>query len=610
MKPRCTNAVCLAVLDKLLEFGDLAAPFVDPVDQILYPDYMRLVTTPMDLGTVRKLLLSDPSYAGDRFAEGVRQCFGNALFFNSPKEPIHVAASTLLSLFEKEWRKFDDVPSELPLGPPQPLTLKRPSELGKVVLTLRTSTGGIGGKKRPTLDESAVAQQEKFLAHRARAEAIMSFSERLMAGSSLKKATAETMPRWAIIAENLGASTFSSLAIESDVRTLISALEDTQSAGKVSKWLKVCLSGLDDKSKSDFLLYRLMAQLGVEETPFVDVFVLMQSPELLGRMRLWNVMFSSLARSGCQSRIIQVLQKLVLGPAAQFKLLLAELKGQSQDAIVLEALDQFGKWLLVELKPSRTDLLAMTCTGFPRLRQSMGKLALEVIAQVPEVESLSDLIRLCYGPDVSASLIRDLLVNDLADKAFVVASVLLQQDSSLQRVLSLLEECNQGSKHSDLFEPLVRKLIKLFVSLVPAGECRELLKPLLVGAQATRQQRFANVVASAFLSDSSRTSLESVLGAVALVASVPNAISSFVVAPVVLSVQAALKQPGVSLQVVLNALFALESVHKSGWSSWAEERNALLQLLIDWSAETKAQYERMQAFRKVSLVFARMEAAK
>ncbi len=614
MKARFTNAVCLAVLDKLLEAGELAAPFLDPVDQMLFPEYARLVAFPMDLGTIRSRLHRDPSYAGDRFASDVRLCFGNALFFNAPNDAVYTAAATLLALFEREWRKFADEPPELPPSAASSgasavlvkrTALSSSNEPGKLLLTLR------GGKKRPAVEDAAaaVAQKEKFGAHRARAEALAAFADQLMAGASLKKASATWIPRWSVVpTEMIGPSLDE--AVEADVRAMLSVLEDTQSSGRVSKWLKTCLSQLDDKSTSDFLLYRLMAILGSEKTPFVEVFVLMQAPELVEKTRLWNVMFSALAQCGRHGRMVDVLQKLVFGPAAQFHAILAVFKAHSGHEGVMQALDQFGKWLLVDLKPSRTDLLAVTCAGFPKLRQSIGQLAQDAIAQTQDVESYSDLIRLSYGSDVSASLVKNLLLAGMADKAGIVASLLMQSEMSLARVLLLLDECSHGSKNSDDFEPIVRKLMKAFVQLAPVSQCRSLIKPFLAATESTRQQRFANVVASAFLSDPSRTSLESILSAVVLVASVPNSVSTFLMNPIVSSIERMLKQPGVAVQAVLQAMFSLESTHETGWKSWALERNRLLQMLVNWSPETKTSYERILQFRKVSLVCARMDVKK
>lgn len=603
VKPRFTNAVCLAVLDKLLEAGELAAAFVDPVDQVLYPDYMRLVNCPMDLGTVRRRLREDASYAGDRFANDVRLCFSNALFFNHPNEPVYVAASTLLGIFEHEWRKFADKPVEVPpaAAPVTPkIQLAKPNDSGKILLKISR-----GSKKRPALDDTAAAQQEMFLSYRSRSEALMAFSERLMAGGSLRKVSEATMPLWSVFPAEKNVPI--GLSIDFEARSVISALEDTQAPSRVAKWLKTSLLQLDATSSSEYVLYRVMTLLGAEESPFVEVFLLMQSPELASNVRLWSAMCSALARSERPGRIVRVLQMLVMSSKDQFRLLLEKLKAQSEDFNVTEALDRFGKWLLVDLKPSRTDLLALTCSGYPRLRQSIGQLTLEAVSQSQDLKSYAELIRLSYGPDVSATLVTSLLLGGMADKANEVVTLLLEHDSSLNRVLVLLGECNQAAKHTDDFEPLVRKLMKLFVAAAPPDQCRSLLKPFLAASASTRQQRFANVVASAFLSDPSRSAVASALSAVVVIASVANSVSGSLMAPVVESIRTRLKQQGAPLQAILDALFSLESAHVGGWSTWRTERNELVQMLSDWSAETKALHQRIQQFRKVSLMFARMD---
>jgi hypothetical protein len=597
-KPRFTVAVCLAVLDKLLESGDLASPFVDPVDQVLYPEYMRIVWFPMDLGTVRARLREDPSYAGDSFAADVRLCFSNAMLFNEPNDAVFVAASTLLARFEREWLKFADTPPELPPQAQIAPSKRVVAEPGKIVLTMKS-------KKRSALSTEAAEEHKKFGLFRARSEALMSFCELLASGVLLKKAATATMSSWGVVPP----SGMPVIAIEADARCVISALEDTQSAGRVGKWLKKSLIELDETSKSDFLLYHVVALLAAEASPFLEVFVLLQSPGLLAsKPKLWKMMFVVLAKSACARRIVDVLQKLVFGPRALYTALLKELKDNFKLVNVSESLDRFGKWLLVDLKPARTDLLALTCTGYPKLRQSIGQLALDAISQAHDVDSFAELIQLSYGSDVSATLVKDLLVAGMADKAGLVANVLLQRDASLPRVLLLLDECCRGAKHSDDFEPLVRKLMKLFVALVPVSQSRAFLKPLLASSQSTRQQHFANFVASAFFSDSSRTSLDSLLPTVALVSSVPNAISVHVVTPVIATIEALLKQrDGVRVQTLLEAIFAIECANSCGWSTWKEQREALLRMLIDWSAETKLLHQRIVEFRKVSLMCARLE---
>ena len=77
---------------------------VDPA-KLGLPDYFRIVTKPMDLGTV-KSNLSASRYAGaPEFAADVRLVFANALAYNPPANPVHKAARALSTEFESELKR-------------------------------------------------------------------------------------------------------------------------------------------------------------------------------------------------------------------------------------------------------------------------------------------------------------------------------------------------------------------------------------------------------------------------------------------------------------------------------------------------------------------------
>jgi hypothetical protein len=63
---------CKMVLDKISEDG-FASIFLKPVDLEDFPDYDEFVDTPMDLGTVRKRLMTKKYQMPEQFARDVRK---------------------------------------------------------------------------------------------------------------------------------------------------------------------------------------------------------------------------------------------------------------------------------------------------------------------------------------------------------------------------------------------------------------------------------------------------------------------------------------------------------------------------------------------------------
>jgi len=74
---------------------------VDPV-ALRLPDYYTIVTNPMDLGTVKTKLHSMHYQSREQVCHDIRLVFCNAMKYNPPSNPVHIAARELLAFFEKD----------------------------------------------------------------------------------------------------------------------------------------------------------------------------------------------------------------------------------------------------------------------------------------------------------------------------------------------------------------------------------------------------------------------------------------------------------------------------------------------------------------------------
>jgi len=79
--------------------------FNRPVDPVALgiPDYHIIITKPMDLGTVKTRLFSVAYESRDSVAEDIRLVFRNAIIYNPQDNPVHIAAKTLLNIFEESY---------------------------------------------------------------------------------------------------------------------------------------------------------------------------------------------------------------------------------------------------------------------------------------------------------------------------------------------------------------------------------------------------------------------------------------------------------------------------------------------------------------------------
>lgn len=87
-------------------------PFNAPVDLRQYPDYLTLVASPMDFGTIKRRIDAGCASGGaggggyrhpDEFLADVRLVFDNARLYNKPGSDVHVMANTLQERFEERY---------------------------------------------------------------------------------------------------------------------------------------------------------------------------------------------------------------------------------------------------------------------------------------------------------------------------------------------------------------------------------------------------------------------------------------------------------------------------------------------------------------------------
>lgn len=99
---------CTSLLNTLMnhKYGYVFNAPVDPV-ALGVPDYFTVITSPMDLGTI-KANLHDSIYSSPlEFASDVRLTFANALKYNPAGDVVHKMAKTLSKVFENKWKRIE-----------------------------------------------------------------------------------------------------------------------------------------------------------------------------------------------------------------------------------------------------------------------------------------------------------------------------------------------------------------------------------------------------------------------------------------------------------------------------------------------------------------------
>lgn len=141
---------CEKILGVLLKHEDADA-FLEPVSRRDYPDYVKIIEQPMDLGTIKKRMKQGTVKTPREFAALVRLVWKNCYTYNRDSAPVVQNAKKLERLFEELYGKLDPqgARGKDELGPrhageiPTPLLADRPAvrKVGRPKKNVATATG-------------------------------------------------------------------------------------------------------------------------------------------------------------------------------------------------------------------------------------------------------------------------------------------------------------------------------------------------------------------------------------------------------------------------------------------------------------------------------------
>ncbi|KAL1829608.1 transcription factor GTE10 isoform X1 [Daucus carota subsp. sativus] len=99
---------CGSILEALIKHP-AALGFSEPVDPIKFniPDYFSVVSSPMDLGTVRSKLQNDMYFSTEEFKDDVRLTFSNAMLYNPSDNIFNRNAKKLDGIFNTKLKSLD-----------------------------------------------------------------------------------------------------------------------------------------------------------------------------------------------------------------------------------------------------------------------------------------------------------------------------------------------------------------------------------------------------------------------------------------------------------------------------------------------------------------------
>jgi len=98
---------CLLLLESIMK-EEIAGPFLIPVDHIELniPTYPEVIKQPMDLGTIKEMLLGNSLANPEHFAVHIRLVFSNALTFNIEESLVGQYAKKLQTIFETKFAEM------------------------------------------------------------------------------------------------------------------------------------------------------------------------------------------------------------------------------------------------------------------------------------------------------------------------------------------------------------------------------------------------------------------------------------------------------------------------------------------------------------------------
>lgn len=103
-----TKSTLQSLLKSIIDLS-ISRPFREPVNTRLYPDYLLVITSPIDLKTIRKQL-NEGGYEGtEDVLRDVRRMFENCKTYTpDPQAGIRVQCEELEKRFEAKWSAFED----------------------------------------------------------------------------------------------------------------------------------------------------------------------------------------------------------------------------------------------------------------------------------------------------------------------------------------------------------------------------------------------------------------------------------------------------------------------------------------------------------------------
>ena len=132
--------------------------FRDPVpwEALGLVDYLSVVKTPMDLGTVKEKLSSGKYMNEDECVADIRLIWHNAMLYNAPGAAVYVKAKSLSEAFESQWALFRKHDAQRPATQQEMTSLAEkcykidPEDLGKLLELLERSCPSCLVKKKDT----------------------------------------------------------------------------------------------------------------------------------------------------------------------------------------------------------------------------------------------------------------------------------------------------------------------------------------------------------------------------------------------------------------------------------------------------------------------------